>query len=87
VSASAGTCRYQVVLKECEPYVIARIDELEVQVVASSVQGGVGVAREQALHRLARYAKEGYIPDPVEKWLATIELPLPRGPQEARGGV
>jgi hypothetical protein len=86
VSASAGTHRYQVVLRECEPYVVARIEELQVQVVASSVQGGVGVARKQALRALATYAEEGRIPDPVEKWLATIELPLP-GPEEARGGV
>jgi hypothetical protein len=75
------------VLKECAPYIVARIDELQVQVVATTVQGGVCRAREQALRKLARCAEEGHIPDPVEKWLTTIELPLPRHAEEAHGGV
>jgi hypothetical protein len=86
MSASTGVCRYQVVLMRCEPYVVARIDELRVAVVASTVQGGVGAASEQALRKLARCAEKGYVPDPVEKWLATIELPRPSS-EEARGGV
>jgi hypothetical protein len=74
---SAGKRCYQVVLTRCDPHVIASIDELQVQVVAHSMQAGTLLAGKQARRRLARYAMEGRVPEPVEKRLGVVEFPIP----------
>lgn len=72
---------YQVVLTRSGRYVLARVEELDLEVPGRSVSDALWVARQRALRVLARYEEEGWsIPPPVEKMLATIELPVPSPP-------
>jgi hypothetical protein len=73
-----GALRYEAVLVRCDPHVIASIKELDIQVVGADVPEAIEAVRRRALRRLARYEEDGCSPpDPVEKMLATIEVPRP----------
>jgi hypothetical protein len=75
------TLSYDVVLVRCDPHVIASIKELDIQVGGANALEAIEAARRRALRVLATYEEDGCpIPDPVEKMLATIEVPRPSAP-------
>ncbi len=72
------TLSYEVVLVRCDRYVIASIGELNIQVAAAGESEAIEAARRSALRVLATCEEEGgRAPEPVEKMLATIEVPRP----------